>query len=166
MRSLFLPLIITLLISSCRLIDNEHPTMSECNDLDSSFFQKFTATERMQNFHALGLEKQYAVYICGNRLIHPPAMYLAESFAKEGAAVVPFLMHKLSSTRQDSTVRHIVYVFSEMQHFKTYDVNGDKKLMLLLVTRTAKIENEEWREYTESLLTLIRTMAQDGLSKK
>lgn len=115
----------------------------------------------MQLFHTFTIEKQYAVYICGNRLIHPPAMYLAESFAKEGAIAVPFLEEKLLATKQDTTVRHITYVFSEMQHFKTYDVNGDKRLMAVLVSRVEKIKNKEWRDYTQSLITLIRTTAQE-----
>lgn len=98
------------------------------------------------------LDRQYIIYVCGNQEVHPPTMYLVEPFAKEGGIAVPFLTKKLTETRRDSSVRDIIYVFSEMQTRKTYDVVGDKALLGLIKKRASEIQDKFWREYTQKLI--------------
>jgi hypothetical protein len=161
MRKTAVLLSLPLVAFGCGSLDTEVPTSSDCDDIRTSYFQKLTIPERMQNFRSLDLDKQYAVYICGNRVIHPPALYLAETFAREGAVAVPFLKQKLLATKKDTTVRHIIDVFNQMQYFKTYDVAADTDLMSAIVTRAEKIDNKEWREYTKRNIRQIQTLAQE-----
>jgi len=56
------------------------------------------------------LEKQYAIYVCGNQYLEPPATYFAEPFALEGGRIVGYLKDKLSRASDDGTIRDVVSV--------------------------------------------------------
>ena len=121
----------------------------------------------MEKFSDFNIEKQYAIYICGNQKEHPPTLYLAEAFAKEGEHVVSFLSGKLSATKSDSTVRNIISVFSEMKNFKTYDVASNEILMAIIINRADGIKDDFWRGYTQNLVAEIKAAApRHGVSAK
>ena len=49
----------------------------KCSQLTEYFYGK-PANDRISQFVAADLGKQYAIYICGNQYLEPPATYLAE----------------------------------------------------------------------------------------
>jgi len=104
--------------------------------------------KQMSDFARFPVDTQYAVYLCGNQIIHPPAMHLATPFAAEGAAIVPLLRQKLSQARDDVTIRDIVRVLTQMQVQKTYDVRGDRQLMELMNSSIAGMRDPEWPHHS------------------
>src|SRR5258708_23525530 len=54
----------------------------KCSQLTEYFYGK-PPDARISQFFAADLEKQYAVYICGNQYLEPPATYFAEPFTLE-----------------------------------------------------------------------------------
>ncbi|MDB5932955.1 MAG: hypothetical protein JWQ01_299 [Massilia sp.] len=141
--------LLTLLLANnigCRSTPLESLTQQLNRDARvSSFFSEFNAEQRQVEFARLDIERQYLTYLCGNQKIHPPTLYLAESFAKVGAQGVPFLMAKLYLTKSDMTIRDIIYVFAWMQRLKTYNVVTDKLLIGLLWKKTSEIHDDFWR---------------------
>ena len=136
--------------------DVRHVRGYDCSDLRDKYLQKPRKT-LIAEFGDHDIEKQYAIYICGNQYMHPPFLGLADAFAEEGAKVVGFLKTRLLEAEgDDSTVRDIVYVFSEMQRLKTYDVIGDDDLMRIMVERVRMIKSDGWREISERRLSRIR----------
>jgi hypothetical protein len=143
----------------CRSATMDSPTERECDHLISSFFLKSSAIQRQEEFARLDINSKYSVYICGNQKIHPPTVYLAESFSKEGGAVVPFLMDKLLSTKNDNTIRDIIYVFGWMQRLKTYGVASDNVLIGIINKKASEIHDEFWREHVEKEVATIISMS-------
>lgn len=137
--------------SSSSSMESESPTKSECGVLVDSFFQ-LTHKEQLAQFSTFDLDRRYVTYICGVRAIHPQTLYLAYAFSKEGKIAFPFLAKKLLETRNDSSFREIIYVLSEMQRRKTYDVVAEKDLMLYMEKRASEIQDKFWREYTQKLI--------------
>lgn len=133
----------------------QSPHQKECRPWLNSFFQQ-SFRDRISSFKDLDPEAQYAVYICGNRVIHPPATYLAEPFAQEGAAVIPLLIERLDQAKDDLTVRDILLVFSEMSRLATYDVMSNSDLFELMKKKTREITDPHWRRMSEGLLAEIR----------
>lgn len=109
----------------------------------------------IETFTRSDLEIKYQIYVCGNQWIHPPALYLAESFAVGGEPVATFLRQKLEQTRSDTTVLDIIRVYAEMQRQGTHDVRGDVELMKLLDDRVQAIRDEYWRKYCAEILGVI-----------
>jgi hypothetical protein len=117
-----------------------------CRDYAKQFF-KLSTNERVNEFNKLDIEKQYCVFIYGNQVIHPPAIYLATEMAKQPSAL-PFLTKKLNETKDDLTIRDIVYAISELQRMKLYAVAHDKNLMKLLNAKVNQMKNDDWRKLT------------------
>lgn len=113
------------------------------SDLAKTFFRLPTKQQQIE-FRQYDMEKQYEVYICGNQYIHPPAIYLARTFALRGESLSEFLVEKFQQAN-DETVRDITLVFSEMSRQKTYDVAADSELMRLLTNRIDKVKDDFWR---------------------
>lgn len=127
----------------------------DCSELAKTFFRKpLKAT--IAEFGDYDVEKQYAIYICGNQYMHPPMIHLAEPFAREGEKVVDFLKARLLETDDDLTVRDIVVVFAEMRIQKTYNVAGDGDLMKIIQEKVSSMKNPDWRRLSEQELNEIR----------
>ena len=127
----------------------------DCSDLATTYFTQPQIAQQTE-FVRLDLEKQYAVLICGNQVIHPPAMYLARSFAGEGERAAAFLRTKLSEAPDDATVRDIVLVFAEMHRQRTYEVARDTGLMRSISERVNQMSNPEWRRITTEMVSEIQ----------
>lgn len=153
---LSLIVIFLFLTSDCHSMESESPTKSECDVLVDSFFQ-LTHKEQSAQFSTFDLDRQYVTYICGMRAIHPQTLHLADVFSKEGGIAFQFLVKKMIETQSDASFREIVYVFSEMQRRKTYNVVAEKDLILFMEKRASKIQDKFWRDYTQKLI--------DGISK-
>jgi hypothetical protein len=127
-----------------------------CSQLTEYFYGK-PLKERVAQFVAADLEKQYAIYICGNQYLEPPAMYLAKPFAREGSSAVGFLKTKLSQASDDGTIRDLVLVFEEMSKQRTYDVAGDGDLMGVIAASVGRVKDADWRQACERSLGEIRS---------
>jgi hypothetical protein len=154
MKIRYFLMVIPLLSMSCHSKETEPPTPEECRALVHSFF-KMSHKVQLAAFPQLSLERQYVSYICGMRNIHPPTLYLAEAFAKEGKNSFPFLAKKMTETKNDATFRDILHVFGEMQRTKTYDVYAEKELLQVMNSRAAAMPDKFWRDYTQRLIGKI-----------
>lgn len=141
--------------SGCQSAMVESPTEHECDRLISSFFMKLNAEQRQEEFAHFDIDTQYSIYICGNQKVHPPTVYLAESFSKEGKKIIPFLTDKLLSTKSDSSIRDIIYIFGWMQRLKIYDVASDGVLIDLINKKTFEIHNESRRAHVKKEVAVI-----------
>ncbi len=133
----------------------------ECSRLTEYFYGE-PVKVRITQFSAADLDKQYAIYICGNQNLEPPAIYLAEPFAREGAGVVGFLKQKLLQANDDGTVRDIVLVFTEMSRKRTYDVAGDGNLMRVVDDRVAAMKDEGSKRLVQQNVKEIRAARSAG----
>ena len=127
----------------------------DCSELAKIFFRKPIKTT-IAEFGDYDVEKQYAIYICGNQYMHPPMIHLAEPFASEGEKIVDFLKARLLEADDDLTVRDIVVVFAEMRIQKTYNVAGDGDLMEIMQEKVNNIKNPDWRRLVEQDLNEIQ----------
>jgi hypothetical protein len=125
-----------------------------CSSL-TSYFYGDPMKVRMARFAAADLEKQYAIYICGNQFREPPAMYFAGPFAQEGRRAVDFLKPKLDKATDDATIRDIINVFSEMKRRGTYEVAQDAALMQVIHASVGRIRNPFWKRFVEQIVSEI-----------
>jgi len=130
----------------------------KCSQLTEYFYGK-PFNVRVSQFVAADLEKQYAIYICGNQYLEPPATYLAESFARGGAGIVGFLKNKLSLASDDGTIRDVVLVFKVMSRQRTYNVAGDTDLMKVIIEAVDRVKDPFWKKMSEQFLGEIRRQA-------
>ena len=146
-------------VASCLLITTAHSadmTVNgyKCSRLTSYFYGEPLKT-RLAKFSSADLEKQFAIYICGNQYLEPPALYFATPLAKEGRRAAKFFRAKLPEATDDGTIRDIIMVFSEMQRQGTYPVASDRELMQLIHSSAARIKDAAWRQFVERKVTEI-----------
>jgi hypothetical protein len=127
----------------------------ECSQL-TAYFRGQPYNVRMAQFAAADLEKQYAIYICGNQWLHPPELELADAFARGGGKVVRLLKSKLSPTIDDVTIRDVVMVLAQMSRQRTYDVAGDSELMRTIDKRVLAMKSPYWKSIVKEDLREIR----------
>jgi len=119
-------------------------------------FFKLSISERIKQFKNHTLEDQYELYLVGNQIVHPPAIYLAEPFAEQGPIVVPFLKKKLEVAKEEVTIRDISLVMFTLSQKKLYDFSKDNELMDLLAQRANNMEGM-WKDITLKNISGIRT---------
>lgn len=124
--------------------------------LHRDFFHLPTS-EQVKRFHEYDIETQYELLVVGNQVVHPPAIYLAEEFAKQGKSIVPLLRNKLAEAKQEATVRDVVGILAEMHRLRTYDVASDANLMALVKERTAAMRGQ-WKPVTQHMVDEIRNV--------
>lgn len=134
---------------------NNHIQGYDCPELAKTFFRKSLRTT-IAEFRDFDVDKQYAIYICGNQFVHPPMIHLAEPFARGGEKVANYLKIRLLETTNDLTVRDIILVFAEMSRQKTYDVAGDSNLMEILLEKVSSMKDPDWRQMSDNNLNQIR----------
>ncbi|MHA6881788.1 hypothetical protein [Ralstonia pseudosolanacearum] len=126
----------------------------EPNQFDRDFFHLSTEAQ-VKKFHEYDMKTQYELVIVGNQVVHPPAIYLAEEFAEQGEAAIPFLRDKLASTKKEVTIRDIVAIFTEMHRLKSYKFSNDSSLMRLVDERVNSMQGQ-WKSVTVQMLQEIR----------
>ena len=135
--------ILLLLTSSCVVAENKNSSMK-------TFFQK-TTSEQIDDFGRHQIEEQYELIYFGNKIVHPPAVYLISNFAKNGQAAVPLLEMKLESSRDDSEIRDIVMIFSEMSVQGSYLIPCESKTMFMLDKKISSL-NSLWKPSLENAI--------------
>ena len=119
-----------------------------CDELARTFFRQPLEIQ-VTEFARRELNDQYALFICGNQFMRPPAQYLAEPFARRGGEIVTFLRLKLAQAQNDLTIRDIVLVFAEMNRQKSYPVWKDADLVRELREAAARMKNQDWKDITQ-----------------
>jgi len=120
-----------------------------------AFYAK-SLKERISTFPRYSFEEQYGIYLYGNQVQHPPAIYLADPFAAQGKSIVSLLSDRLRAATDDLTIRDIVMVFSAMSRAKTYDVAGDEHLMKLLEGSAKRMKDPDWRALVEKEISTLQ----------
>jgi hypothetical protein len=126
------------------------------SQFDRDFF-RLTTNEQVRKFHEYDVETQYELVIVGNQIVHPPAIYLTEEFAKQGRAIVPFLRSRLMTAKREVTVRDIVAILAEMDRLRLYEVGNDASLMAVVEERTAAMRGQ-WKPVTQRMVEEIRNV--------
>lgn len=119
-------------------------------------FFRLSTSEQLNEFKNHNLEEQYDLFLFGNQTIHPPAIYLARSFAEQGSIIVPFLKTKLESTHDEATIRDITAIFSELSSLRLYNFQSDFGLMDLLEQKANSMQGI-WKETTLKMISEIRS---------
>ncbi len=135
--------------------NNKNVGTYNCSELFRTYFKK-PHNFQMEEFSKYDIEKQYAIFICGTQVSHPPDLSLALAFAEEGRKTVGFLKTKLQEAKDDMTIEGIVSIFAYMTIKKTYDVVRDHELMGLIIERVKGIQSPFWREMSERHLVDIK----------
>ena len=127
-----------------------------CKGVPKEFFLLSPEKQRVE-FEKYDFDTQYDIFICSQQKVEPPELELATLFASKGTAIIRPLEMKLNETRDDRTIRDIVFVFSEMSRQGTYDVASDKSLLNELQRKTSAIRDPTVRFITEESLHGIQT---------
>lgn len=144
---------VSFLVAGCSFAANSR-LQEICRPWLDTFYKK-PLKERIDTFGSYDLGSQYQIFVCGNQMIHPPAIYLDESFAKEGSSAVPLLRKKLIQADDDLTVRDIVLVLAEMNYQHAYNVAKDPGLVKLMVAKVNGMHDQEWKDIAQSKLDKI-----------
>ena len=118
-------------------------------------FYNLPVTEQLRTFRQHPLENQLDLFLFGNQIHHPPAIYLARCFALSGAAAVELLRSKLNANSDDLTVRDITLLLANIDAMSKYDVTGDAQLMATLKSRIAQMRDAGWRDTAEQKFASI-----------
>jgi hypothetical protein len=123
--------------------------------LEKDFFGQPPET-RLVRFRQYSLDDQYKIFRYGNDVVEPPVLGLAKPIAERGPQVVPFLLTKLDSERDDASIKDIMLVFSVMAASKTYDVKSDGPLMTKLDAAVSGMTDKDWRNTCVGMLKRIK----------
>ncbi|MFZ6765912.1 hypothetical protein ACO0LM_02420 [Undibacterium sp. Di26W] len=126
------------------------------NRQDYLNYFRMSITEQIKQFKKYSLDEQYNLFLFGNQVMHPPAIYLAHTFAEQGPQVIPLLQKKLKVTQDELTIRDITAVFLEFSRLKTYDFSKDADLMKLLKKKTGDM-HEGWKKVTLEMVSEIES---------
>ena len=148
-------------------------TLCGCTGLTSCITHRFErnfilanpAATRNERLRQYSLEDQYRIFRYGDHL-EPPLMGLAEPIAERGASAIPFLLAKLNTKHDDSTVIDILLIFQTMTWKKSYDVKGDRKVMAALRTSISGMKSEFWRSSCSRRLQEIVASGEAGAATK
>ncbi len=143
-----------LLVSSCKSDVDQKAWHAQQGVVDQ-FYSK-PLKERLVSFDGYPIDQQYAIYLYGNQVLHPPALYLVDAFAANGQTIVAPLSDRLAASENDQTIRDLVMVFSAMNRLKSYNVAQDDALMRRLTKATAKMKETEWKRIVERELATLQ----------
>ena len=147
---------LTTAVWSCVIAAEQTPWHAHKNVVDA-FYTK-SLKERISAFPRYSFDDQYAIYLYGNQVQHPPAIYLADPFAARGQSIVLPLSDRLKAATDDLTIRDIVMVFSAMSRDKTYNVSGDERLMKLLRESAERMKQSGWKQIVEKEISGLKDM--------
>lgn len=145
--------VILLLLYGCASNANDERPSKVVSD----FYHNYrSSSERVRQFKNYSLEEQYELFIFGNQVVHPPAIYLDSPFAEQGPIIVPFLKMKLEAAKDEATIRDIALIFSEVARLKLYDFSKDTELMKLLEHKINNMQGN-WKDVSLKFLSQIRS---------
>lgn len=110
----------------------------------------------LQAFASYDRETQFDIYLCSQGYMHPPALDMAEAYAKLGKDVVPTLLLKLEEATDDSVVYKIIYVFRHMAKMGTYPISDDKETLAAMDAALQRTPATFWRKLAERDVRFIK----------
>ena len=119
-------------------------------------FFSLSKVERIRQFKGYSLEEQFEIYSFGNRIVHPPATYLAVPFAERGVEIIPFLKKKLEVEKDEAGIRDILLVLSKVAQLNIYDFKKDFELTELLKRKVDSMKGI-WKDIAIEFLAEITT---------
>lgn len=135
-RSLILTACLAGMLSACAT-----PRPS-ANDMERKFYSQPLKTQ-MVTFRNYSISDQLTLYLYGNQVRHPPAIYLSECFALSGAPAREVLRSRLKGRLDDLTVRDIATLIAAIDAAGT---SIDQEIIGLLRQQIASMQDREWRE--------------------
>lgn len=148
-------ILVALFVSSCKQEVDQNAWSSQQEVVDQ--FYSMSVNERIASFAEYSFDQQYAIYIYGNQVQHPPALYLVDEFAAEGQEIVAPLLERLTASAHEATTRDLILVFSAMQRSGTYDVARDESLMRRLSEAAEGMQETKWKKIVQNELGAIRS---------
>lgn len=121
---------------------------------DDDFF-RLSTSEQLRRYHGYDIEIRYELLVVGNQIVHPPAIYLVQEFAKQGPSAIPFLQSKLEQAKEEASIRDIVAILVEMHRLKLYDETINKSLKALVENRANSMRGQ-WKPVTQRMLQEMR----------
>ena len=146
-------LVLALLLVSCTMRGPDLATGNRYAD-----FFRSTTTEQIRKFKNFGVDEQYSLFLYGNQVMHPPALYLARPFALNGLKAIPFLEAKLLATKSELTIRDISKLVLEIATLNQCDFPYDSDLVALLSKR-ANAMGGIWKNVTLQTISDIKAQA-------
>lgn len=143
-------LCIVFALSSC-----SSPRVEGADASAARAFYRQPTTVQLRTLRQYTLQDQFNLFLFGNQVRHPPALYLARCFALNGAPAVELLRSKLNVANDDLTVRDIAMLLATIDAMGKYDVAGDTQLITVLKSRVARMRDEGWRDTAERKIASI-----------
>lgn len=131
------------------------PRIDDANVAVAREFYRQPTSAQQRTLRQHSLEEQLGLFFFGNQVRHPPAIYLADCFALNGASAVELLRSKIEEADSDLMVRDIVTLLATIDEMRQYDVAGDAQLMAALKTRAAQMKDSGWRDLAEEYIANI-----------
>jgi len=132
------------ILSGCRASETKYGDVRAARE-----FYSQPVVDQKKKFRQLSLKDQLNAFFFGNQVRHPPALYLAQCFALNGASAVELLHARLSEDNDDLTVRDIAMLLATIDAMNKYDVAGDPELMALLKQQIMRMHDDGWRDTAE-----------------
>lgn len=133
---------------------------ASCLGMESSsedeLFLKRPMNERREIIVQYPMEKQIHLYLLAMQK-HPPDLGLADAVAKNGAELVPVLLHRIQRETSEVAKVQLIDVFERMQSLGYYAVASDEATMTVLASQVSAIKDEQWRAMSADLLNRIRS---------
>ena len=123
------------------------------SQFDGDFF-RLSTSEQIRRFQGYDLEIRYELLVVGNQIVHPPAIYLVQEFAKQGPSAIPFLQSKLAQAKEEASIRDIVAILAEMHRLKSYDESINTSMKALVENRVSSMQGQ-WKPVTQRMLQEI-----------
>jgi hypothetical protein len=118
-------------------------------------FYRQSTIDQQRTFRRHALDEQFKLFLFGNQVRHPPALYLADCFALNSPSAVSLLRARLAVDNHDLTVRDIAMLLATIDAMGTYDVAADNQLLRALNSQIAKMRNAGWRDSAEQIVAGI-----------
>lgn len=118
---------------------SDAPGLEKRKIAEKFFSQYISIPERLTEFGKFSLQDKYELFKFGNRIVHPPAIYLAKPFAEEGRAIIPFLSQKLVESDDEAEIRDIALLLLELSRLKPDSLHGEHEVLRIMDDKTKRM---------------------------
>jgi hypothetical protein len=126
-----------------------------CGEFIPDAYRGKPAHELLAAFRSSPVDKQYAIYICGAQVNHPPLYTYLEPFAAQGKSILPFLQARLVETNDALTVVNLIQVYDVMNWGGSYVVDEDKALMQALDAKVVSVKDQPYGPLAQQVFARI-----------
>jgi hypothetical protein len=123
---------------------------------DEEAFLRLTIAEQRTAIVQHSPEQQIELYLSAMLAEHPPDVALADTLARQGADLAPFLIQRLGEEEREIAKMHLIDVFLRMQQLGVHSVGSDMETMAVLEREAAAMQDPQWKDMSQELLESIR----------